>query len=258
MVNHIRYCMSGIFNYAVEDQAIPINPVHGLKKLFGRKHTTQISKIDPLTKDELKHLLNTFSEWYPGHYALAFTLAYTGMRIGEALALQWGDIDYNGHFIMVQRNISRGKVDTPKNHRSRRVDMSDMLTGILRDLRRERVKMYGDNMPEWVFLNENDGFIDQNHWRQRIFAVALKQAGMRHIRIHDLRHTYASMLLQDGVPIMYVKEQLGHQTINLTVDTYGHLIPGGNRENVNRLDEIFAPKRTQGAPYPVSEPQELP
>ena len=61
---------------------------------------------------------------------------------------------------------------------------------------------------------------------------------MRHIRVHDLRHTFASLLIQNGESLAYVKEQLGHASIKMTVDTYGHLVPGGNKQAVDRLDGL--------------------
>ena len=63
-------------------------------------------------------------------------------------------------------------------------------------------------------------------------------AGLRYIRIHDLRHTFASLLIQNGESLAYVKEQLGHHSIRITVDTYGHLVPGGNKAAVDRLDGL--------------------
>ena len=65
----------------------------------------------------------------------------------------------------------------------------------------------------------------------------LAKAGLRQVRIHDLRHTFASLLIQNGESLAYVKEQLGHHSIKMTVDTYGHLVPGGNKAAVDRLDD---------------------
>ena len=73
----------------------------------------------------------------------------------------------------------------------------------------------------------------------RDFRTVLKKAGLRRIRFHDLRHTYTSLLLQNRESPVYVKEQLGHHSIQITVDTYGHLVPGANREAVNRLDDLL-------------------
>jgi integrase len=81
------------------------------------------------------------------------------------------------------------------------------------------------------------------------------KATLRHIRIHDLRHTFASLLLQQGESAVYVKEQLGHSSIQITVDTYGHLIPGANRGAVHRLDDDGAtqPSATQAQPEAVDD-----
>jgi len=79
--------------------------------------------------------------------------------------------------------------------------------------------------------------LDPDNIRHRVFYKLLKVAGLRKIRFHDLCHTYASLLLQQGESPVYVKEQMGHSSIQVTVDLYGHLIPGGNRRAVDRLDE---------------------
>jgi integrase len=77
--------------------------------------------------------------------------------------------------------------------------------------------------------------IEQNFIRYP-FKRILEKAGLREIRFHDIRHTYASLLLTDGATPVYVKEQMGHSSIQITVDIYGHLIPNSNRDMVNRLD----------------------
>ncbi len=75
--------------------------------------------------------------------------------------------------------------------------------------------------------------------KSRHFFKCLEKAGLRRIRFHDLRHTFASLLIQNGESLAYVKDQLGHSSIKLTVDVYGHLVPGANREAVNRLPSLF-------------------
>jgi integrase len=70
-----------------------------------------------------------------------------------------------------------------------------------------------------------------------VFNSALDKAELRKVRVHDLRHGFASALIQAGEPLAYVKEMLGHHSIKMTVDVYGHLVPGANREAVDRLDD---------------------
>ena len=239
-VTHMKNAIAGILNLAIDDETISINPAHRLGKVI-RYKSLQLD-IDPLNREELTKLLNAFSTKYPRHYPMALTLARTGMRIGEAIGLQWGDIDFNGQFITIQRGMSRGKIETPKNGKKRKVDMSKQLTETLLKLKKERIaeklKKGWKEMPDWVFISETGTAIDSSSWRKRIFEKALEKAELRKIRIHDLRHGYASQLIQAGESLAYIRDQLGHHSIKVTVDIYGHLAPEGNKNAVNKLDDI--------------------
>lgn len=182
--------------------------------------------------------MNTYA---PAYYPFFLCLARTGMRLGEALALQWGDIDFRSRFIEVRRNYVRGKITRPKNGKSRRVDMSQYLAEVLQRLqsqrKAEKLRQGWVPVPEWVFCTQTGGLLDQSNLRKRIFVRCLAKAGLRKVRIHDLRHTYASLLIQQEESLVYIKEQLGHHSIQVTVDIYGHLVPGGNKAAVDRLDD---------------------
>ncbi len=107
-VNYMKNALSGIFYVAIDSEIIQYNPTSGLRL----KLTSRNSKppVVPLNKQELNLLLNTFRENRPEHYALTLLLARTGMRIGEALGLQWGDIDFNNRLITVQRGIVLNRI----------------------------------------------------------------------------------------------------------------------------------------------------
>ncbi len=77
--------------------------------------------------------------------------------------------------------------------------------------------------------------------KNRHFYKCLEKVGLRRIRFHDLRHTFATLLLQNGESLAYVKDQLGHSSIRMTVDVYGHLVPGANRQAVNKLPSLSDP-----------------
>ena len=104
----------------------------------------------------------------------------------------------------------------------------------------------GREPSSWVFPAPSDGTkpLNATFLRFKVWYRLLRRAVVRPIRIHDLRHTYASLLLLAGEPMLYVKEQLGHSTVQVTVDFYGHIRPGLNRGAVNRLAEATRP----GAP----------
>ena len=80
---------------------------------------------------------------------------------------------------------------------------------------------------------------------RREFEKCLQAAKLRKIRFHDLRHTTASLLIQNGAPLAYVKDQLGHSSIKITVDIYGHLVPGANRQEMNRLPSLKTPVKAE-------------
>ena len=100
-----------------------------------------------------------------------------------------------------------------------------------------------DVMEDWVFTTPQGTQLDPNNLRKRVFYRALAMAGLRRVRFHDLRHTYASLLIQQGESLAYVRDQLGHHSIQITVDTYGHLVPGGNRQAVDKLDDVRTDRR---------------
>ncbi len=239
-VNHMKNTISGVLNKALDDEVISANPALNLGKNF-LKETNQQEAIDPLSNEELKLLLDSVQEHFPEHYTLFLLLARTGMRIGEALALQWGDIDFAGRFINVKRNLVRRKIDTPKNGKERPVDMSVQLAEALKahelESKKKGFALGLGHLPEYVFTNENGGLIDKDNWRGRVFYKALKKAGLRRIRIHDLRHTYATLRISKGDNIQDVSNQLGHSSIKLTLDVYSHWIPGKKKAEVDALDD---------------------
>jgi integrase len=239
VLNVVR-CLSCLLSHALEDGIIQTHPA-----LKPGKFLPRISKrkdINPLTREEVEILLET-ARRAPQYHALFLCAVRAGLRQGELIALQWGDLDFRNRFILVQRNYSRGKICAPKNGETRRVDMSLELCTTLHKLFTERNLEAGYNNTdpiEWVFYNTKGGLLHPNNLRKRVFFPLLRKAGLRRIRFHDLRHTFASLLLQNNESATYVKEQMGHSSIAVTVDLYGHLIPGGNRRAVDRLDEKSA------------------
>lgn len=236
-----RDVLSGVLGCAVDDELIDSNPVaHVLKRMGMEKKKKTLPKT--LTPQEVKIFLQACQENYPEHTTLFLCAFRTGLRMGELLALQWGDIDWNRNIIQVERSFRRGRVGRTKTSRSRQVDMSDQLRQALLHLltlrKREGLQAgLGEEVP-WIF-HRNGQPMPQNSLRN-IFKRILKKAGMSQMRFHEIRHTFASLLLTNGETPVYVKEQMGHTSIQITVDIYGHLIPSSNRQAVNRLDDETA------------------
>ena len=249
-VVHMKNVISGVLIKAVDDEVIPTNlslkikiPKNGIAKNGDEEENGNGEEAaDPLSDEETKILLGTVRLHFQKDYPLFLLLLRTGLRIGEALALRWGDIDFNGRFIHVQRGLSRKKIESPKNGKTRRVDMSRQLAETLvaykTECKRRGLALGLGDVPEYVFTNEKGSFIDLSNWRRRVFNKALEKAKLRRIRIHDLRHTYATLRIAKGDNISDVSNQLGHYSVKLTLDTYNHWLPGKKKSEVDGLDDI--------------------
>jgi integrase len=232
--------LSEMFNHAMEDGHVSANPV--LRLLRHARSERGGSQADCFTREEVGLLLRTCQERFPAHYPFVSLLARTGLRLGEAIGVQWEDLDFHGRFIEVRHTWSGGKLTTPKSGKARRVDMSqglsDTLKALLIERKKETLRKGWGEVPPWVFTNALGKPIRAWDFRDRIWRKLLAAASLRYVRIHDLRHTFASLLIQQGESLAYVKDQLGHHSIRITVDTYGHLVPGGNRQAVDKLDGL--------------------
>ena len=158
----------------------------------------------------------------------------TGMRRGELLALQRGDIDWHGGQIHVRRALYKRRFVTPKSRKGlRAIDMAPTLAHTLQG----HLLQVADARDALVFPAKRGKPLDPDNLVKREFQPALVRAGLRQIRFHDLRHTYASLLINNGENIKYIAEQMGHASVQITLDRYGHLFPNVRREAVLRLEK---------------------
>lgn len=253
-----RDVISGVFNYAIDDEVVKVNPMTGITKRLKIKRERS-EAVDPFNKEDLTLFLDTCKGDFREYYPFFLTAAQTGMRLGEVLALRWGDLDfshkeivnevaYERPFIWVRRAYRRGQFTKPKNGKIRKVDMSEELRSVLKEYKTQEKKKALENglgeLPELVFHRQGK-VIEQNYIR-RVFKRMLTKAELRDTSPHCLRHTFATLLLSAGESPVYVKEMLGHSSIQITVDIYGKWIPTERRAGVNTLDT--APNRTLYAP----------
>jgi len=234
-----------MLNHAAEDRLIPANPATKLmKRRAGQKTEEETKRIEIFAESELAHLLATVEAQYSDHADLITTTAWTGMREGEVLGLQWSDVDFHNGFLEVRRTVGYRKGEllcgSPKSGKARRVDLAALLAVRLQaryDKVREDAALNEKALCPWVFPNRVGLPQDASHLCSRIWHPLLATAGLRRMKFHTLRHTYASLLIMRGESLPYIKEQLGHSSIQVTVDLYGHLIPGLNRGAVDALAE---------------------
>lgn len=186
------------------------------------------------TRDQFEHFLQF--EKRPGYHAAFNTLFYTGMRSGELLALTPKDIDKDKPLIHINKNfaIVQGKemILTPKTPKSKRDVM------IHHQLHQELLDYIGG-----MYLEPDDRiFYFTKSGLRACFQRMAKKAGLEVIRLHDLRHSHASMLIEMGVPIMQISERLGHENVQTTWNTYAHLYPGKDRQISEQIGKLFNPE----------------
>ena len=205
-------------------------------------------EMRPLTPEQAR----TFLEAAKGDrlqalYVLAIT---TGLREGELLGLRWADVNLEGGKLRVLRQLTRTKrglsFTAPKRGRTRVVRLTDMAVANLKTHKtaqnEERLKAgspWQDH--DLVFTSTIGTPVDVGNLTYRSFRPLLKRAGLPRIRIHDLRHTAATVMLGRGVHPKIVQEMLGHSTITQTMDTYSHVLPDMQDQAVSAIESALTP-----------------
>jgi len=221
-----------MFKHAFRWGYIKQNPTDNLERPKVEK-----VEIEVLSPDEFERLY----EKSEPPYKVAFLTAFlTGLRAGELWGLQWGDIDWNSKQIHVRRSLWNHQFQRPKTKNSiRKVDMTDRL---LMELKAWKLAC-PINVRDLIFPSPEGFATMHNNAMKRYYYPALRKAGLRQVSFHSLRHSNASMRIQAGQNIKYIQAQLGHASINMTMDVYGHLFNDidFNRRQVELLESVRKP-----------------
>jgi len=234
-IHHVHACLHKACKDAVRWGRISRNPLDAADP--PRKKGDGTKEMHTWSKEQLKAFLGSVKD--ERLYALWHTIAMTGMRRGEAIGLRWSDVDLEGGRLAVRRAlIPNGReviVSEPKTVKGRRVIAIDPGTiEVLKAQAARQLEEQNDWDDGWVetglvFTVENGAALDpesiSRYWRQ-----AVKKSMLPSIRLHDLRHTHATLALQAGIHPKVVSERLGHATVSITLDTYSHAIPAMQEE----------------------------
>ena len=188
-------------------------------------------KIDPLSETELDLVLDNMDE----HYRPLFTaLAFTGARPNELFALRWGDIDKVRNVISISKGRVRGTEGLPKTRSGERlIPMTQQAIAALGELEARPVRSKNG----YVFI-EPDGQPVKYHL-DRVWARALRKTGLRHRPSYQLRHTFASQCIMQGLSLPYVAKILGHSTIDSLIRNYAGWIDAYTKEQDDKLLKAF-------------------
>ena len=157
---------------------------------------------------------------------------FTGCRVGEILAAAWSHIDWESGQFHVRRTFKEGRFQEPKTRTSyRRLSLP---TFLLRELKVWRLAC--PNSPyDLIFPNLDGEPMSHSNLMTRGFQPALKRAGIRRIRFHDLRHTFASLMISNGEDIVRISRLMGHANASFTLNVYSHMLPREHDPSGDRL-----------------------
>ena len=231
-VRYSHVVLRNALQQAVKWRLISHNPAQGVE-LPKHEHVEMLA----MSQEESQRFLAAAAA--SKHHLLFALLLATGLRPGEAVALRWSDFDVVGRSISVNRSASftrRGlRLEPPKTRRSRRtVELPEHLVGRLLDRR-------GDAAAEaYIFPSKVGTPLDPRNLAAKYFKPILAAAGLpRALRVYDLRHTHATLLLAAGVNPKIVSERHGHASVALTLDRYSHVLPGMQADSARKLDAML-------------------
>lgn len=238
----VRYAHS-VLNMALK-KAIQLHVLTENPAQYADKPKQTHKEMRPLSPSEARAFLEATAL---DEFGLLFTVALTtGARPGEVLALQWKDVDWDQGTLTVHRALVRQKgtwfFKEPKTKRSRR--QIPIPTTVLRALRQWRAEQSVTRLQmgkDWenhdlLFTGTHGQPLVERNLVRRHFTPLLKAAGLPNIRLYDLRHTCATLLLTQGENPKVVSERLGHASVVLTLDTYSHVLPGMQKDATAKLE----------------------
>jgi integrase len=230
------------FKYAVRKGYLGSNPCDLVDPPKPSK-----KQMRTLTPGELEVLLEVASD--NQFYPVIYTAVSSGLRQAELLGLRWRDVDPDitvsmsvNQVLYKRRGVTEFK--EPKTaHSRRRVSMTPKLACYLRQYRSDRVAAYkqlgGKLTDDCLVFGSIDGRPCDPSVLTHNFARIVKKAGLESVRFHDLRHTFASLMLSRGAPPKVISEALGHSSVAFTMDTYSHIIKGMQEEAMSLLNEVM-------------------
>jgi integrase len=218
--------VAAIFNYAVRYYDLPNNPC----RKAGSMGKCNADEMNFWTQEEFSKFIDSIMNKHQSY--MAFMMLYwTGMRLGELLALTVGDIDFEKRIVSITKSYQRitGKdiITEPKTPKSKRVITIPQFIAI--DLQDYINSMYGVKKKDRLFPVTK-------YYLEHEMQRGIKDGGIKRIRLHDLRHSHASLLVEMGFSPLEIANRLGHEKIETTLNTYSHLYPNKQEKLADRLD----------------------
>ena len=227
----------------------------GLRKGYYKEHPVGLLKKLPIEKrkmqfwtvKEFKHFLSLFKDDEYNLELLFTVLFFTGLRLGEALALTWEDIEFTTSTIHVSKSMYVNKGEehissTKTKSGTRRIIINKKLIETLEAWKKEqteRRREFSTDTEKLQIFQDSPITLTKNSIEKQYKKILARDSSLKKIRIHDFRHSHASLLINQGEDYLIVKERLGHASITTTIDTYSHLYPSKQKDLADKLDSLL-------------------
>lgn len=226
-LNVLHHTLSGLFNYAVRYHGLSINPCI----VAGSIGKSKSGAMDFWTLEEYRRFIAAVE--HPVYHPIFQVLYYTGMRVGELLALTFNDVDLENGVVHITKTLKRigteNIISAPKTPKSKRDVLIPQF--LIEELKDYYKRIYDPSPNDAIFPVQRASIL----YNLKQYA---KRSGVKEIRVHDLRHSHVALLVELGFNPLLIAERLGHEDIKTTLNTYSHLYPNKQIELINKLDEI--------------------
>jgi len=243
-IKKIRGLLYTMFEDAISEEIININPIKNVKTLKEKRTTKDVrAELNPFSIEEIEKILNKTKEQDRNLIAFLF---FTGLRIGECIALKWEDINLQNKTINVRRQIVKGEIRVLKTDNSKRIiPIIDILIPFL-----ENQFLLTGNKKSFIFLTKksNKHYHDGGKIREQIWIKLFKEGDTPYRNLHQTRGTFISTLISNGEDINYVSKIAGHKNVNVTLQHYSEYIPKPNKNFGNCFDKVKSSYDTKLAP----------
>lgn len=221
--------LSSVFNFAVKFYGLSVNPCRIAGNTVGKKQKS----LNFWTKEEFDRFIETFEPDSP-YYTAFMILYYCGMRIGELEALTPADVDLDAGSIAINKTYhlinGEGVITSPKTQKANRTILIPPF--LVEIIRKHEKRIYGLTPSARLFIASHSTYARQ-------LEEHIKMAGVKRIRLHDLRHSHASLLIELGFSALLVSERLGHENVSTTLNIYSHLFPSKQSEVADKLENLY-------------------
>lgn len=211
--NYIMAVLKSVFNFAIKDEIIDINPVRNI--ILPKKTQRQVYSY---TIEEVNLIINYFKENYEKYLLFPLIGFFLGLRTGELLSLKWSDFDFKNNKVKIQRTLTRSKIkESTKTTNFRIITIPPILDEYLKEYFNRRVS-------DWVFQSEYRQEFPLSHcYFFRIWKSMTEELNIPYRKIYTMRHTYAVLSLEAGIPYNTIKHTLGHSDLSMLMKVYANV-----------------------------------